>query len=234
MTHESDEYDDLTQEWGSKPKLVELLCYRAKPTDTTPNKYILEEKYSLENVAIDKLLLVSPATQDDLTSEIGIDYTKLRDLLAARNWKEANDQTYLVMLQAVYREIYDWIRPEEALNFPCTDLRTIDRLWVKYSNGRFGFSVQKKIYLEVGGKLDGNLDQEVLKKFGDRVGWRVKESGDDWDLEEDGVTFDTKSPEGHLPTIPEAETEIFRGRVFIKRKKSVGQLYVSFLSHPDL
>jgi HTH-type transcriptional regulator/antitoxin HigA len=53
-------------------------------------------------------------------------------------------------------------------NFPCDDLRTIDQLWVKYSQGRFGFSVQKKIWLEVGGKVD--YDTEC--KLGDRVGWR--------------------------------------------------------------
>ncbi|CCQ59603.1 GUN4 domain-containing protein, partial [Crocosphaera watsonii] len=37
-------------------------------------------------------------------------------------------------------------------NFPCEDLRIIDQLWVKYSNGQFGFSVQKQIYMdELGG-----------------------------------------------------------------------------------
>ncbi|WP_071821328.1 GUN4 domain-containing protein [Microcystis aeruginosa] len=29
---------------------------------------------------------------------------------------------------------------------PESFLRTIDQLWGKYSNGRFGFSVQKRIY----------------------------------------------------------------------------------------
>ncbi len=33
----------------------------------------------------------------------------------------------------------------------CEDLRTIDQLWVKYSNGRFGFSVQKRIWHSIGG-----------------------------------------------------------------------------------
>ncbi len=65
-----------------------------------------------------------------------------------------------VMLQAVGRKENDWIREKELLNFPCTDLRTIDRLWVKYSKGHFGFSVQKEIYLSVGGKPDGKYDKE--------------------------------------------------------------------------
>jgi hypothetical protein len=134
-------------------------------------------------------------SDDNLSSEKGVDYTKLRDLLVAGKWKEADYETLLVMLQAVGREENDWIREEELLNFPCTDLRTIDQLWVKYSNGRFGFSVQKKIYLSVGGKPDGKYYEEAWEKFGDRVGWRVKEN---W-ISYESVIFYTTAPEGHLP-----------------------------------
>ncbi|MBX9259516.1 GUN4 domain-containing protein, partial [Desmonostoc muscorum CCALA 125] len=115
-------------------------------------------------------LLVDQTPSDDLSSEVGVDYRKLRDYLAAGNWKDADNETYLVMLQAVGRKEHDWIREKEFLNFPCKDLRTIDRLWVKYSNGRFGFSVQKEIYLSVGGKLDGKYDKEAWEKFRDTYG----------------------------------------------------------------
>ncbi|MGH8003002.1 MAG: caspase, EACC1-associated type, partial [Brasilonema sp.] len=136
--------------------------------------------------------------EDNLSSEKGVNYTQLRDLLAAGEWKEADYETYLVMLQAVGRKENDYIREEELLNFPCTDLRTIDQLWVKYSNGRFGFSVQKEIYLSVGGKPDGKYYQEAWEKFGDRVGWRVKKS---W-IAYSEVTLDTTAPLGHLPLLP--------------------------------
>ncbi|AUT03570.1 serine/threonine protein kinase [Nostoc sp. CENA543] len=135
--------------------------------------------------------------QNELASEKGVDYTKLRDLLAAKKWKEADYETYLVMLQVVGRKDGDWIRSEELLNFPCTDLRTIDRLWVKYSNGHFGFSVQKEIYLSVGGKPDGQYYKEAWEKFGDRVGWRVKGNWIDYSQ----VTFDTFFSRGHLPLL---------------------------------
>ncbi|MEH2253866.1 GUN4 domain-containing protein [Nostoc sp.] len=189
--------NEITKDWGGKPKLLELLRYPGVITSVLLDQYILEEKYSLEKVDIDKLLQVSPGTQDDLSSEIGVDYTKLRDLLAARNWKEADNETSLVTLQAVGKDERNWIDPDELLNFPCTDLHTIDRLWVKYSNGRFGFSVQKNIYLEVGGKLDGEYDNEALVKFSDRVGWRVE---GDW-ISYDDVNFDTSAHRGHLPTL---------------------------------
>ena len=75
-------------------------------------------------------------------------YHKLRDLLAAGEWKEADRETARVMLQVASREKEGWLRVEDRENFPCEDLRAIDKLWVKYSNGRFGFSVQKRIWLE--------------------------------------------------------------------------------------
>jgi len=134
---------------------------------------------------------------DDLSSDRSIDYTELRNFLKAGQWKEADNETYLVMLKVVGREKGSWIRDYELLNFPCTDLRTIDSLWVKYSNGRFGFSVQKKIYLEVGGVPDGIFNEEAWKKLGDRVGWRVKES---W-ISYTEVTFDTIAPVGHLSQV---------------------------------
>ncbi|MBH8563111.1 GUN4 domain-containing protein, partial [Nostoc sp. CENA67] len=201
--------NEITKYWGSKLKLIELLRY---PQYHASQSEIIDidEKYSLEKVDVDKLLQVSPGTQDDLSSERGVDYTKLRDFLAARNWKEADNETYLVMLQAVGREEGDWLRPDELLNFPCTDLHTIDRLWVKYSNGRFGFSVQKNIYLEVGGKLDGKFDEEVWIKFGDRVGWRVEENWIIWTQ----VTFDTSAPWGHLPVFTSAPFWLDGGRGF--------------------
>ncbi|MEH2401491.1 GUN4 domain-containing protein [Nostoc sp.] len=130
-----------------------------------------------------------------LASEKGIDYTRLRDFLAAKNWKKADKETYLVMIQAVGKKDGDWFTSDELLNFPCTDLRTIDRLWVEYSNGHFGFSVQKEIYLSVGGKADGKYDNEAWEKLGDRVGWRVERS---W-INYYSVTFDTSSLRGHLP-----------------------------------
>ncbi|MCC5650587.1 GUN4 domain-containing protein [Nostoc sp. XA013] len=140
-------------------------------------------------------IIQPPTARDDLSSEKGIDYTRLRDLLAAKNCKEADQETYRVMIQAVGKEDGDYFTQDELLNFPCTDLRTIDRLWVKYSNGHFGFSVQKEIYLSVGGKADGKYYKEAWKKYGDRVGWRV-ESG--W-ISYSKVTYDTSSPRGHLP-----------------------------------
>lgn len=134
--------------------------------------------------------------EDDLSSEQGIDYSKLRDLLKAEKWKEADQETYEVIRRAVGRKLGDYIREKELLNFPCTDLKTIDRLWVKYSQGRFGFSVQKKIYVECGAKLDGKYPgDKIWEKFGDRVGW-CKEGS--W-LSYSDLDGSLSSPQGLFP-----------------------------------
>jgi serine/threonine-protein kinase len=115
----------------------------------------------------------------------------LQKLLAAGEWKEADQETARVMLQVAGREEEGWLDPDSVNKFPCEALRTIDQLWVKYSNGRFGFSVQKNIWLECGGKVD----TETQSEMGDRMGWR---SEDNW-IDYDKGTFSLKAPIGHLP-----------------------------------
>ncbi len=131
---------------------------------------------------------------DDLPSEKGVNYTKLRDLLAAGKWKDADEETLTVMLKAAGRETEDYLDYESMRNFPCTDLRTIDQLWIQYSKGLFGFSVQKRIYESVGGDYE---------KFGEKVGWRKNElrgSKKRWRTYEE-LTFSLNAPQGHLPFI---------------------------------
>ena len=97
-------------------------------------------------------------------------YENLRDLLVAGKWKEADGDTAKVMLKVAGREKEGYLNTESIDNFPYEDLRTIDQLWVKYSNGKFGFSVQKQIYESLGGTRE--YDQKIWEAFGDQVGWR--------------------------------------------------------------
>ncbi|WP_353259639.1 GUN4 domain-containing protein [Prochlorothrix hollandica] len=107
-----------------------------------------------------------------LQSEKGVNYRRLRDLLKAGQWKEADQETYQQMLEATNRTSERWFREEDLLYFPCADLKTIDQLWVRASQGRYGFSVQKEIYVNCGAKLDGTYpDGTVLQKYGEKVGW---------------------------------------------------------------
>ncbi|MEB3180232.1 MAG: GUN4 domain-containing protein [Nostocaceae cyanobacterium] len=80
-----------------------------------------------------------------VSSDVDVDYTRLRDLLSANNWEEADKQTERIMLQVAGRQQEgSFLRREDIEQFPCSVLRTIDELWVQHSNGRFGFSVQQR------------------------------------------------------------------------------------------
>jgi eukaryotic-like serine/threonine-protein kinase len=124
-----------------------------------------------------------------------MDYTQLRDFLAAGEWRKANEETTLRMLAVAGKEKESLLEPLDIYNFPCEDLRIIDQLWVKYSDGHFGFSVQIRIYLSLGGTV--KLDSRVWEAFCDRVGWTRSVSA----VWYENITFDKKAPEAHLPII---------------------------------
>ena len=132
---------------------------------------------------------------DDLSSDrFGANYyAKLRDLLKAQDWKAADRETADRMCEVMGRQKEGWLRVEDIQNFPCTDLRTIDHLWVTHSQGKFGFSVQKKIWQECGSPTSNNQDWE---KFGDRVGWR--KDGWLW-LDYPDLKPSLSSPQGIFP-----------------------------------
>ncbi|NES73908.1 MAG: hypothetical protein F6K24_56355 [Okeania sp. SIO2D1] len=130
----------------------------------------------------------------NLNSERGVDYSKLCDLLAAGKWREADIETARLMLKITNRENRNKLNINSIDNLPCTDLRTINQLWVKYSNGKFGFSAQKEIW--------ENLPTQTFfltyEKFGDRLGWH---SIIGW-TNHDNLIFNLeKAPHGHLPAM---------------------------------
>ena len=128
-----------------------------------------------------------PKTNDLLDSEVGLDYSKLRDLLAARKWKEADEETRSMLCRALGKYPRAYIYTDEIGKLPCADLQTIDRLWVKYSEARFGFSVQALIYESSG---------EDYGSFCDRIGWLTynPNSRESW------LKFKRSAPVGHLPS----------------------------------
>ncbi|PNK01082.1 GUN4 domain-containing protein, partial [Cylindrospermopsis raciborskii] len=98
-----------------------------------------------------------------------------------------------VMLAVANRQSEGWLRIEDAENFPCKDLRTIDNLWLKYSQGKFSISVQQEIYKNLGGTKF--YDSDIWESFGERVGWRKQGS---W-LSYSDLNFSLSAPTGHLP-----------------------------------
>ncbi|WP_071515233.1 GUN4 domain-containing protein [Geitlerinema sp. PCC 9228] len=124
-----------------------------------------------------------------------VDCSYLHQLLVAENWQQADRETAALMLRAAGKPDQNWLDNADVENFSRSFLQTIDRLWVKHSQGKFGFSVQYQIWQELG----GCIDWETTCHLGDRLGWR---QGDRWlSLQQIHFYQDESTPRGHLPWI---------------------------------
>lgn len=123
-------------------------------------------------------------------------FKHLEKYLENQKWKKADQETTKLMLWLGDKDEKGYLNNEDCLNFPQEELQIIDQLWLKYSDGKFGFSVQKQIWLDLGGKID-EYNYEIYQKFGDRIGWR---KNNNW-LSYSKLTFNTTAREGHLPRI---------------------------------
>ena len=122
-----------------------------------------------------------------LVTEIGVDYTPLQNLLSRNKWQEADQQTWTLLCQALGKRLGYYLTSGDIEKLPCEDLWLIDQLWVKYSNRRFGLSIQKYIYEDVG---------KDYPSFCDRVGWPIHNPPD----LDSSLKFNRSAPMGHLPS----------------------------------
>lgn len=128
----------------------------------------------------DELILVSHAS--------GMDYRNLQKFLSAQNWKDADKETYSLMLKISERENICWLDDGDIRKFPRYDLHIINQLWVKYSDGKFGFSIQKQIL-------------QNHKQFTARCGW-IKNIATNELMKYEDYNFTLDANKGHLPSTP--------------------------------
>ncbi|NES99530.1 MAG: hypothetical protein F6K61_02960 [Sphaerospermopsis sp. SIO1G1] len=106
-------------------------------------------------------------------------------LMQQGRWKEADLKNWSFLLISANREEKDLLYLDDLKNFNCKDLKAIDKLWVKNSQGKFGYSVQTRIYLATGNSLYFNWEKrefinwnaEKYSDFAKKVGWK---EGDIW------------------------------------------------------
>jgi hypothetical protein len=85
-------------------------------------------------------------------------------LMKENRWKDADLKNDQFLVVSAKREKQDYLELNDIKNFNCQDLKKVDDLWVKNSKGKFGLSVQKRIYLETGNSLDFDWKKRTLKK----------------------------------------------------------------------
>ncbi|MBW4693982.1 MAG: GUN4 domain-containing protein [Lyngbya sp. HA4199-MV5] len=124
-----------------------------------------------------------------LHSDAGVDYAPLQRLLAEQKFQAADQLTLQKMCEAVGTAAVQrkWLYFTEVDQFPVADLHTLNALWLAHSEGKFGFSVQRDIWLSVG----KNWDQLWSK-----IGWRT---GNLWTRYPQEFTWELSAPRGHLP-----------------------------------
>jgi hypothetical protein len=124
-----------------------------------------------------------------LKSDCGISYNSLQQLLARQEFQAADLLTIQKMCEVagpttVQRK---WLYFTDVENFPIQDLQTLNHLWVVHSEGKFGFSVQREIWLGLG------KNWETLWT---KIGWK---SGNNWTRYPNEFRWDLSAPRGHLP-----------------------------------
>jgi hypothetical protein len=160
---------------------------------------------------------------------------KLDKLLENKKWEEADRLTSKLLLNLgdiARREQQDYLYLEDVKNFNCDELRKIDNSWFNHSDGRFGFRVQKQIWLDTGNKT-GNKEEynyKAYKKFLTRVGWVSNEGSGtviSYDMIIQRIDEDyKKAPSGSIPTVTKKEG------ISIPTRIGVG--WVSLFSRCDL
>ncbi|WP_449420452.1 GUN4 N-terminal ARM-like repeat domain-containing protein [Phormidium nigroviride] len=193
---------------GSLDVLMEFLLERklSPPTMVDGKAYQILYNANLPKAA-DFLQTHFPTGVVPLRSHSGIDYTLLQQLLAKQDFQEADRLTLEKMCElagetAIKRK---WLYFTQIESLPAADLQTINLLWLVHSEGKFGFSVQREIWLAVGKNWD---------KFWPQIGWK---QGNNWTRYPNEFIWDLSAPRGHLPL-----SNQLRGK----------QPFAALLSHP--
>jgi hypothetical protein len=133
----------------------------------------------------------------------GVDYTPLRRLLQAGEWKQADEKTFDLMLVAANRVDEGWLNRDSIEKISCEDLRIIDREWADASNGKFGFAAQKRVWEEVGrpGEWNDSTARQWRRMY-IRLGWKTGSENDGGDyVAHDEYEFSSTAVNGHFPAV---------------------------------
>ncbi|PSB03361.1 serine/threonine-protein kinase [Merismopedia glauca] len=185
--------------YESAEAVLEALNRNPKTSSSTPLKQTniitpatpkakTKKGIKLEEVAIDlfKKHVLNLSTNEIVSSQ-GIDYTKLQNLLARGKWEKADEETQLIMCAAANKSLGKFLLIGDLEKLPLEDLEIIDRLWLKYSKNKFGFTIQSEIYAQV--------DQDY-PSFCAQVGWPVHNPH----FLDASLHFNLQAPTGHLPS----------------------------------
>jgi hypothetical protein len=170
--------------------LTTTLLDRQSQPATVLDGRIVQVLYATQNDDLRGFLTQHwPQGRLSMASDRGVDYWPLQESLIKQDFQTADRLTLEKLCELAGPEAMrrKWIYFTEVDQFPIVDLQTIDRLWLAYSEGKFGFSVQRRLWLSLGQNWD---------KLWPRLAWK-----DDniWTRYPGGFIWDLSAPDGHLP-----------------------------------
>ena len=126
-----------------------------------------------------------------VTSGQGLNYTPLQLALIRQDFEEADRLTseHLRQLAGPAAEKRGYVYYSEVPPMASVDLESLDRLWVTFSQARFGFSVQLRLLRSLGNRWE---------QLWPRIGW--KQAGL-WTRYPKAFTWSLEAPEGHMPLV---------------------------------
>lgn len=71
------------------------------------------------------------------------------------------------MFWIINKEKKGFFDKDDFNNFPSVDLKTIDKLWLSASNGKFGFSVEKKNWIDINNTSNFDIRFRLWKRLED-------------------------------------------------------------------
>ena len=169
--------------------LMEFLKEQSNPANLTAG-VVYQALYDADTPSTREFLQNHfPTGVVPLRSEGGIDYTTLQQLLVKQDFLAADRLTLEKLCElagstALQRK---WLYFSEVDNFPIADLQTINTLWLIHSQGKFGFSVQRELWLSL---------SKNWEKLWPKIGWKT---GNNWTRYPNEFTWDLTGPKGHLP-----------------------------------
>jgi tetratricopeptide (TPR) repeat protein len=128
--------------------------------------------------------------QELMESSVGVSYLSLKKLLESGKWEEADKETAKLIGDVVEKVTGSRKISEKSIKeFPPADLNTLNSIWLKFSDGKFGFSKQQDIFQEC------SKDKDI---FGSKVGWRIADEKERyfWIRNDDIKYSSEEMPEG--------------------------------------
>jgi hypothetical protein len=117
----------------------------------------------------------SESTVDEATKQTNIDYSKLEEYLSQKNWKEADQETYKLLLLAVGGKSVEqgrFVTDEWQKADYCPAFVKINDLWKNASKNNLGFTSQREVLEKQEGR-DFNRFYVAIK-------WKKRAAGNDW------------------------------------------------------